>query len=474
MFDLSQARSRWLMVAAIVATISACTASQRVVGPNADHVSLTLAVPFADDREAQPFVDAVSRLSNGTVEIDFKGGVHQGEASTEDALLTDVAAGRYDLTWVAQRPWPARGVKSFDALVAPFLIDSYQLQEALLEDPIATQMLAGIDDAGLVGIGVMPGPLRFMASHKALASPTDLRGAIVGIDDTWVGASTFEALGATAAAVTNETITTQDAAVAQLGAIIGNHWYQALPVVNADLPVWPRPVILVAGRASFDRLSRDQQQLIRDAAKAAIGPRTEQLVAEDKGYTDELCATAHVPNASEAERAAFRAAVQPVYDDLAKDATTASFIDRINTIKATIAPRQGVSCGPDTASPPAGSSGPEIGFPDGKYHYALTPDEVDQWIRSNQVPASEHLSWRPAGCPCSYSFIVKGTDLTTADGDVWRLNFAGGDHVSIGDSSGTYTFRWSYANGALTLSDIVGGTWDDREVWTIKPWTRDP
>ena len=34
---------------------------------------------------------------------------------------------------------------------------------------------------------------------------------------------------------------------------------------------------------------------------------------------------------------------------------------------------------------------------------------------------------------------------------------------------GDLGFRWAYADDKLTLSDITGGTWEDAEVWTIKP-----
>ena len=79
-------------------------------------------------------------------------------------------------TWTAQRPWPARGNKAFDALVAPFLIDSYDLERAVLEDPIAEEMIASVNGSGLVGIGIEPGPLRFIAAHDPVRSTERSRG----------------------------------------------------------------------------------------------------------------------------------------------------------------------------------------------------------------------------------------------------------------------------------------------------------
>ena len=40
------------------------------------------------------------------------------------------------------------GVKSFDALMDPMLIDNMELQQQVLTDPIATEMLSGVSSAG--------------------------------------------------------------------------------------------------------------------------------------------------------------------------------------------------------------------------------------------------------------------------------------------------------------------------------------
>ena len=161
---------RTLVGAGVLALVVGCSPVSRGVGSQPASVTLTLATPFEGNMEAQPFVDAVSRLSGRSMQIAFKGKVHAGEDAIESSLLDDVAAGTYDMTWTAQRPWPARGNKAFDALVAPFLIDSYDLERSVLEDPIAEQMIASVNGSGLVGIGILPGPLRVIALTSRSAS----------------------------------------------------------------------------------------------------------------------------------------------------------------------------------------------------------------------------------------------------------------------------------------------------------------
>jgi TRAP-type C4-dicarboxylate transport system substrate-binding protein len=454
----------------VLALMVGCSPASRGVGSQPAPITLTLAGAFEVNTELQPFVDAVARLSDGTMQIVFKPNVHAGEDAAEESLLGDVAAGTYDMTWTAQRPWPARSDKAFDALVAPFLIDSYDLERAVLEDPIAQQMISSVKGAGLVGIGVLPGPLRFIDAHDPVRAPSDLKGSVIGIDDTWVGAETVKALGGTVAVPTTNNLSTLTGAVAQLGAIVGNRWNSTLPAVAAGIPFWPRPVIVVMNQARFDALSDAQRRILHDAAATSIARRTEQLAGEDELAVQGICRTGSIPVASAADRLAFRSAVSSVYDQLDRDTATAAFIKRIDELKAGLAANTPYACAEAVAQ---GSESPALGIPDGTYRLSITPAEVEAWIRANKVPADAKLAFPVKDCPCTYSFTVHGTELLDESKDPWKLSYFGGDHVSIGDFAGTYGFRWSYADNTLTLSDITGGAWEDAEVWTIKPWVRD-
>ena len=66
------------------------------------------------------------------------------------------------------------GVTDFQALLAPFAVDSHDLQKAVFEAGIPDEMLAGVDSAGVQGIGVLPGPMRkVLGIDHAFVSPDD-------------------------------------------------------------------------------------------------------------------------------------------------------------------------------------------------------------------------------------------------------------------------------------------------------------
>ncbi len=105
--------------------------------------------------------------------------------------------GDVDMAWVGARAFDTAGVTSFQALLAPMLIDSQDLQGAVFEAGIPEAMLAGLEDIGLAGIGVLPGPMRkILGIDDSFVVPADFRGAVVGIQQSGVAELTMAALGA--------------------------------------------------------------------------------------------------------------------------------------------------------------------------------------------------------------------------------------------------------------------------------------
>ena len=158
---------------------------------------VTLTLVTVDSLWAEEFAAAVSRLSGGSIRIRTRFG---GSAiiDYERTLVGHVRAGRADLASVGARAWDRMGVTSFQGLVAPLLVDSLELEQRVLERPGARRALAGVEPLGLVGLAVLPGPLRRpFGLSRPLLGPDDYRGATVGIRLGRVADSTLRALGAT-------------------------------------------------------------------------------------------------------------------------------------------------------------------------------------------------------------------------------------------------------------------------------------
>ena len=141
----------------------------------------------------QAFVDSVDRLSDGTIRFEYDDDIWlPDDPAQEIHLIEDIQAGKVDVGWFGARALDSFGVTSFQAMLAPFLVDSYELQTRIFEAGIPTRMLDGVQDAGLVGIGVLPGLLRkLMAMTQPFASPSDFAGAVVGTSGGELAIETF-------------------------------------------------------------------------------------------------------------------------------------------------------------------------------------------------------------------------------------------------------------------------------------------
>ena len=106
------------------------------------------------------FVDRVEELSGGDLRIEAVDEWGDFASDAEQQVVKDVAAGEVDLGWVGTRVFDTLDVKSFQALTAPMLIDSYALESAVIESGITEQMMRGLDDLGVAGLGVLPDGLR--------------------------------------------------------------------------------------------------------------------------------------------------------------------------------------------------------------------------------------------------------------------------------------------------------------------------
>ena len=86
-------------------------------------------------------------------------------------------------------------------------------------------------------------------------------------------------------------------------------------------------LVLVASKRSFDRLSRDNQQILRQAAKESVPFMREQW-ARTEGEARRAVEAAGA-QVAEVDKEAFARAAQPVYDQFVKDAKLKALVERV-------------------------------------------------------------------------------------------------------------------------------------------------
>jgi TRAP-type C4-dicarboxylate transport system substrate-binding protein len=375
-------RSRWLgpPLALLAITLAGCQvpAADKAGGPPSP-VTMTLATGEGDPSEVASFVDAVRRLSGGSLTIEVKTAWRKGEATYETGLVKDVIAGKADIGVVGVRAFDEEGldVTSFQGFVAPFLIDSYELQDRVLDSDVAKETLRGIEPLGLTGLGFDPGPLRRpLGITRQLAGAADFEGATFGAREGHVVALTLEALGGTSRVFVPDQAAGLDGMEAHL-ALIGNAGYDRNAVaLTSDVVLWPRVSVLVANTAAFGKLTAEQQAIVRHAAALSREERPNQIRSEEAEGLLILCRRGlRTVTINDAEAEGLLRTVAPVYQEIERDPLSKELIDEVRRLRSDVAAgaNASVSCGEGASPDPGSAAATEL---DGAWTACTTREEL--------------------------------------------------------------------------------------------------
>jgi len=459
-----------LLAGALVAALafSACGGedAQRAGGASpATATELTLANGNGQPDELQAFAKQVEKLSDGRLRIKFSNGWRSGEKHYEQGLFADVKAGKADLGWVGSRVLGNMGVKAFDPLHAPFLVNSYEVEDGATSGKTAQRMLEALGPAGVTGVAVLPGPMRFLQLNRPVDGPDELTGLRIGLQDSPVGEATLKAFGAEPVEISSgQPIRGLDGVEAQIDSIAGNRYHLDAKYTVADLPLWPRPYVVFANTAAWDRLSEDDRRVIQEAADGARSEMLLGAVEFEQAAVASLCKEGdEMVSVGSGGRARMQAAVAPLMDRLRTDPVTRDSMAEIDSLRA------GGSAHVLSCPASAGAGGDEAltgsftttlresephsdAIREDWKHVAGDSVRMDLELSDGQAVMTEHYDEGP----------------TTAFNLPYKV-FK--DVIEFGDngSGPEFTARWRLDGGKLKFTD-VGGAPGDKFVWT-RTWT---
>jgi TRAP-type C4-dicarboxylate transport system substrate-binding protein len=479
---LSLTRAFALLAAlAVMLTAAACSASgvDKAGGTRTQQpVVLTLADHEQGPDQVESWIDEVQRRSGGSLRIQVTNRWRDQEFAYDKGTIADVQAGKVQLAKVNARAYDTVGVDSFQALVAPFLIDNQTLERRVLESDLAGEMLAGTGKLGLVGLAVLPTYLRKpLGVTRPLVRAKDYRGARVGVREGEVAKATFTALGATPVpTIPGGPIRGLDGIDIDLGGIKGSGYEQQAKALTANVTLWPRPVTVVINRTVFESLTTAQQDALRQAGAAAVSRQLDVLRPLSEEDRELLCRRGlKFVRASDRDLAGLRRAVQPVYDQLERNAQTRSLLQRIQAMKhetrATATP-DAPACAPSASA--TGAADQQATPLDGVYRTSFTREELansphgvgevnDQnWGEFTLTFDRGRVTFTQRNDIDSYS--TSGT--YTLNGKAITLKFTEG-----GNAGETFAAHWSLYRDVLTFErDQSLGVFPTPYI--LKPWRR--
>jgi TRAP-type C4-dicarboxylate transport system substrate-binding protein len=289
------------------------------------------------------FIRRVEALSGGNVSIHVlynAGGAPNPDA--EQAVVREVSASSLaQLAVVGTRVFDTMGVRSFQALGAPLLIDSYPLENKVVDSGIARQMLVGLAPLHVSGVGLLASGLRKPVAVKMpLLGQADWRGITFGIYLSQVEEEAVRALGARPLVAFSGLRShflaggqLQGYEFALLSYNVNGAWSQA-HYIAANVNLWPQVDVLIANPGTLAQLTSQQRGWIEQAAREATERSASLMASAERRVLPTICSKGtRLAYASRADLAWLRMAFAPLDSRLENDPQTKSFIARIQAIK---------------------------------------------------------------------------------------------------------------------------------------------
>jgi TRAP-type C4-dicarboxylate transport system substrate-binding protein len=461
-----------VVTAALAVPLAACGSGRSdKAGGVTEPVTLRIAAHERHNFFATLVTDEVRRLSKGRMRVEFiPGDADNDPPDAEVRHARQVRDGRYDLGVIEAPAWDELGVRSLEALQAPFLITDQALFKAVLDSPLADKMLAGLRSQHVVGLSLMQTWLQHPVSDAGpLTTPADFQGKRILVPVSRVNDAVLSALGATPVHLN----------FAQAQQSVARH-----EIDGQEMPAFARPNVWLTGNVTFSvtaltvvvneqtfaKLSDAQRSILREAAEHAARKQAGVMAGDpETGLIEGHCQRGHVAFASSEDLAAFDQAAGPVYAQLERDPQVKAEIAAIRTLKRHTppgpAPRIPASCSRIATSAHARVRDPS--FLDGTYRWRITRAGARRVGADPNDPVVEAIA----------SMTLRGGRfaLEVSDGgrDTGTFKVIG-NRIAFDTPHGytnTFTFR-RRADGTLDLTAVLPMDVGDRLVTSSSPWTR--
>ncbi|WP_414652243.1 TRAP transporter substrate-binding protein [Ideonella sp.] len=222
-------------------------------------------------RAVKVFADAVAKASGGKMKVRAIGAAALGP----DTQMQQALIGGAQEMMVGSTATLVGITKEMALWDTPFLVSSGQEADALLDGPVGQKVIARLPEKGLVGLVYWENGFRNLTNSKhPVAKLEDLNGIKLRVMQNNVFLDSFQALGANAiplpfselfSALETKTVDGQEN---PYNTILSSKFYEVQKYLSVTNHVYS-PWIVLASKKWWDTLSKDEQKVLVDAAKAS-------------------------------------------------------------------------------------------------------------------------------------------------------------------------------------------------------------
>jgi len=277
--------------------------------------------------------EIVTRETKGRIAIKV---FPSGQLGDEKDTIQQTQFGVIDMNRISMAPLnniiPATRVAAL-----PFLFRSVDHMHKVMDGPIGDEILAAFEQHGMIGLAFYDSGARsFYNSKRPVTSMADLKGLKLRVQQSDLFIDMVKAMGGNPTPMPYGEVYSG----LQTGVVDGaeNNWpsYQsshhyevAKHIALTEHAMVPEA--LVMSKRSYDKLSKDDQQIIRKAAKESVLKMRELWQAKEK-EAEALAVKAGV-QVTKVDKAEFEKAVEPVYAKHVTDAKMKDLVARIRAVQ---------------------------------------------------------------------------------------------------------------------------------------------
>lgn len=264
---------------------------------------------------AHAFKKHVEKLSNGSIQVQLYPNRQIGD---EKQLVEGLRFGTVDAA-VVTNAVTAQADSAFQVLDLPFVFENEQQVQKVLDGPVGEELGKRLAAKNIVLLGYFDGGFRSMINNKRpLQKPADMSGIklrvmqspqYIDMVNSLGGSAVPMAFGETVTAIQQGTIDGLELPVALIEPLKVNEFTKYLSLTNHTYTCYE----LMVGKRVMDRLSKEQQAAVRQAAKDAMAEQRKAMAEVTPKALASLEKTGMKVNAV-SDIAAFRKAVAPVYE----------------------------------------------------------------------------------------------------------------------------------------------------------------
>lgn len=275
----------------------------------------------------------VSERTNGRIKIEV---MNNAVLGTEKDTIEQTRFGVIDMNRVNAAPFNNM-VAETTVLGLPFLFRDTEHMHKTVDGPIGEEVLAAFEPHGLVGLTFYDSGARsFYTTKKPIEKLADLKGMKIRVQQSDLWIAMMEAFGA------NPTPMPMGEVYSSLetGVVDGaeNNWpsYESARhyevAKNYTLTQHSQtPEILVISKIAWDKLSPEDQKVLKQAAKESTVKMRELWVAREKASEEKVRAAGN--KIITVDKTEFSDAMKPVYDKFITDPKQKDLLGRVQAVQ---------------------------------------------------------------------------------------------------------------------------------------------